>query len=121
VGTTVAGTMDGQHTSSAGRTGFVQPEDGERGALYEKLYEFAWVPQMSRDGHSGGHLSSGAKGFVSTYIAPLVRSDRWNSQILQRVMTRKGLCEDSGKTPDPEWKPMYLYKPKKQDDAAGRE
>ncbi len=86
VGTTVTGTMDGEHESSAGRTGFDVPQVGRRRKLYEKLYQVSWSQRMAEMGHTGGHLSSSAESFVSKYIAPLVRAKQWNDQILGEII-----------------------------------
>lgn len=63
-GTTLIGTMDGQHSESAGKVGFRQECDG--------LEQVCWHEEMSRSGHNGGHMDYMSPGFVSDYIAPLL-------------------------------------------------
>jgi len=93
VGTTIYGTMDARHGSSAGRTGFRTPGHpasapacGER--LYGKLYQIAWSPRMTSSGYSGGHLTSGAMRFVEEYVAPLVLAETWDNALME-VIRRK--------------------------------
>ncbi|HUT60844.1 MAG TPA: hypothetical protein VNA25_23605 [Phycisphaerae bacterium] len=88
VGTNVTGTMDGEMTSSAGRTGFLYPETASRPKSYARLYQVPWDRQMARAGHTGGHLTSGAATFVAMYVAPLVSADRWDEESVDRVMRR---------------------------------
>ena len=98
VGTTISGTMDGYHSSSAGRGGFDVPSDSARAELYEKLFQVAWDKTMAESGHTGGHLSSGAAGFVSEYVAPLIAAEHWNQDILGRILGR-GDTETSTSVP----------------------
>jgi pimeloyl-ACP methyl ester carboxylesterase len=74
-GTTLLGTMDGQHTESAGKVRFHQPPSGGP-AVYDKLRQIAWQPKMADSGHDGGHFGYTAPKFVARYIAPLVASLR---------------------------------------------
>ena len=69
--TTLAGTMDGRFTASAGRTGFVVPKASEA-AIYEKLNQIAWDESIAWSGYTGGHLTSGAETFVAEFVAPFV-------------------------------------------------
>jgi pimeloyl-ACP methyl ester carboxylesterase len=87
LGTTIAGTMDGKHTSSAGKNGFDLPDGGTRRRLYRKLYQIGWSKEMASTGHVGGHMSSSASGFVARYIAPLIRSRRWSPELIREVRT----------------------------------
>jgi len=86
LGTTIAGTMDGAHTSSAGRTGFEMPVAGGRPEIYQKLYQVSWQPKMRQTGNVGMHLTSGARAFVSMYVAPYVLSDKWDEELVARVL-----------------------------------
>jgi hypothetical protein len=86
VGTRLAGTMDGQLTESAGMVGFVRPDGMPRALAYEKLYQVPWQPEMIRKGHAGGHLSTSAKNFVSSYVAPLVGPIEWNERTIEHVL-----------------------------------
>lgn len=88
VGTTLSGTMDGLHTSSAGRTGFEPPAAGSPSAeLYaRKLFQIPWQPSMSDAGHSGLHLTSGARAFVMAYVAPLVLRQPWDAATIAKII-----------------------------------
>ena len=94
-GTTLYGTMDGKHTSSAGRVGFTVPSEAARAGPYSKLYQVAWDKQMGRAGHGGGHLSSGAREFVVRYVAPLILSVDW-SESLVRAVVATGVAAGDG-------------------------
>ena len=51
-GTTLLGTMDGQHTPSAGKVRFQAPW-GNYSEAYGKLRQIPWQPQMAEAGHFG--------------------------------------------------------------------
>jgi pimeloyl-ACP methyl ester carboxylesterase len=102
-GTTITGTMDGAHTSASGRVGFEQPTDPPRPRLYSKLFQVAWNPQMSQTGHIGLHLSSGAEQFVARYVAPLVVSEQWNSEVVSRVIDGTWQRQANWPTAGPAW------------------
>jgi pimeloyl-ACP methyl ester carboxylesterase len=87
LGTELAGTMDGQHSSSAGRVGFSTPRAGGAPPCYDKLFQVAWHEKMLGAGHYGGHLSSGASDFVARFVAPLVMADKWNQQLIGEVLS----------------------------------
>jgi hypothetical protein len=89
IGTTLTGTMDGEHTSSAGRTGFEVPGAGGTPPCYEKLYQVAWNREMSDTGYTGGHLSASAARFISTYVAPFIVTRRWNERFVGEVLNRE--------------------------------
>lgn len=72
-GTTLLGTMDGQHTPSAGKVRFQKPQ-GNCGEAYGKLLQVPWEPQMAETGHDGGHFGYTAPRFIAAYVAPLVVS-----------------------------------------------
>ncbi|NLF29725.1 MAG: alpha/beta hydrolase [Planctomycetes bacterium] len=84
-GTILAGTMDGQHTSSAGRVGFNLPSDGDASAWTARVYQIPHRPEMSAAGHWGGHTSVVAADFVSRYVAPLVRAPQWDAAFIDGV------------------------------------
>ncbi len=88
LGTTFSGTMDGQHTSSAGRLGFQNPEYLNTPDIYDKLFQVPWTINMARTGNVGTHLSSGAGEFVATYVAPLILAEQWNMQLISTVTGR---------------------------------
>lgn len=81
VGTTVYGTMDGQHAVSAGMEGF-RPPAGRCG-VYERLFEIGWSKEMTRTGHPGLHVTSAAKDFVARYLAPLVTTPLWSEEVVK--------------------------------------
>ena len=87
VGTTVVGTMDGKHASSAGRVGFDVPADA--GPIYNRLFQVPWHKQMAAAGNEGGHLSSSAEAFVADYVAPLVMAPTWSDSLIAQVIARK--------------------------------
>jgi pimeloyl-ACP methyl ester carboxylesterase len=74
LGTMLSGTMDGRHTSSAGRVGFLTRASAGRAKGYDRLFQIAWHEQMAASGHTGGHLGGAAEGFVQHYVAPFVRA-----------------------------------------------
>lgn len=86
IGTTVLGTMDGAHTSSAGKTGFERPALLTRSKAYERLYQVSWTPAMAQAGNTGTHISSGASAFVATYVAPLIMTPAWSHQTIDRII-----------------------------------
>jgi pimeloyl-ACP methyl ester carboxylesterase len=68
VGTVLLGTMDGQHTESAGKVGFHRARGGE--APYAGLVQIAWHPAMAVAGHDGGHFGYTAPGFMKSHVRP---------------------------------------------------
>ena len=99
VGTTVAGTMDGHHTSSAGRVGFAMPLTTRRRQIYSKLYQVGWSDEMAAKGHVGGHMSSSEESFVTAYVAPFVLSSRWNAEQVANVLHRNGTAPPAETAP----------------------
>jgi hypothetical protein len=89
VGTIISGTMDGEHSSSAGRLGFAAPTSGKRAKAYEKLYQIPWQKEMALSGYSGTHLTSGAREFVATYMAPFVLAPMWDRNFVELVGKRR--------------------------------
>ena len=69
--------------------GFQIPEANDRADAYRKLFQIAWNEKMAEAGHSGGHLTSGAAAFVSTYVAPFVRQRQWNEEFVAEVLRGK--------------------------------
>ncbi len=104
IGTTVTGTMDGEHTSSAGRVGFQLPLANSRPKTYEKLFQINWHRQMADTGHTGGHLSWSTEDFVATYVAPMVLSPRWSEEVVANVLMRRGI--DTTPATRNRWEPM---------------
>lgn len=77
VGTTIFGTLDREHSSSAGRVGFRMPAsisaDGQQ--QYSRLKQIHWDPSMSLSGNDGGHTDWADSRFVRDYVAPRLRRD----------------------------------------------
>jgi len=105
LGTTIYGTMDGRHTSSAGRVGFGTPTSTARPKAYDKLFQVAWHQQMAAAGHTGGHFTAGAQEFVQHYVAPFVLARRWDDETVARVLTGRKIDNDS-LPPMKEWTPQ---------------
>ena len=90
LGTATMGTLDGEHSVSAGARGFDMPHLPRRRELYENnLFQIPWREGMAQSGHLGGHLSSGDARFVAIYVAPLVRARRWNDRVIKQVLDHK--------------------------------
>jgi len=85
-GTIISGTMDGEHTSSAGRVGFTVPPAAFRPAGYDRLFQVPWRREMARRGNLGGHLTSGAAEFVAAYVSPLVLTPRWDADVIAGIL-----------------------------------
>jgi pimeloyl-ACP methyl ester carboxylesterase len=83
LGTNIAGTMDGELTSSAGRIGFDVPSPAP--GVYKKLWQIPWQPHMADMGHTGGHLTSGDSSFVSHFVAPFINTPTWDEFAVGRV------------------------------------
>ena len=77
VGTTLAGTMDGKYTASAGAIGFEEHESHAEllsgHSLMPQLHQVAFKPAMIRAGNLGGHFGPTFTRFVQVYVAPLLR------------------------------------------------
>ena len=84
LGTTLFGTADGPHRSAAGRVGFQPPPEAAEGH-YRKLFQVPWRPAMKQQHHRGGHLSATAAPFVAKYVAPLVRAESWDEQLIESL------------------------------------
>jgi len=65
-GTSLIGTMDGQHCESAGKVGF-------RDELSAGLMQVCWREEMAKAGHWGGHLDYMSPKFLAAYVVPLLR------------------------------------------------
>ena len=95
LGTLLFGTMDKQHRASAGNLGFKDPRGPAAQTrpasrpsaddVYDRLYQVSWEPEMVRHGFDGTHLTIGAKDFIATYVAPLVRSPQWDKELVESV------------------------------------
>ncbi|MBI5724263.1 MAG: hypothetical protein HZA50_09925 [Planctomycetes bacterium] len=89
VGTTFAGTMDREHTASAGKEGFKLPDTLMQPESYRKLFQKPWDPSMSRTGYGGGHFSSSASLFVEDCIAPLIRLEKWSVETIKKTLVSR--------------------------------
>ena len=92
-GTTVWGTMDGQHSPAAGRVGFQRPAEGRPALLYQRLFEIPWTAAMSECWPGGQHLTAGSRGFAERYLAPFVLAQRWDEWTVQRILAEPGAVQ----------------------------
>jgi pimeloyl-ACP methyl ester carboxylesterase len=73
-GTAVFGTMDREHSVSAGWLGFGLPRDlaeADR-AEYAKVRQVKWGTELISEGNLGGHMSWTTPWFARNYIAPIL-------------------------------------------------
>jgi pimeloyl-ACP methyl ester carboxylesterase len=73
-GTAVFGTMDRQHSVSAGLVGFKMPanvEPAER-AQYLKVRQIPWTISLIKTGHLGGHMGWTSTRFARDFLAPIL-------------------------------------------------
>lgn len=73
-GTAVFGTMDRQHSVSAGLVGFRVPADlalAEK-AEYLKVRQIPWTINLVKSGHLGGHMGWTTTRFAREFIAPIL-------------------------------------------------
>lgn len=76
-GTTVMGTIDGQHTSAAGAVGFQMPwglDEEDRRLYAGRLRQQAYSRKMADSGHSGGHTGWANRHFVAEWLCPIMCS-----------------------------------------------
>jgi len=75
-GTTIAGTIDGKHSSSAGAIGFDKPADlsNDDAQAYEvKLHQVPYDWKMAASGNFGSHTGPTWIQFSRDYLAPIIR------------------------------------------------
>jgi len=120
VGTTLSGTMDGQHTSSAGRVGFEAPPFGLPAKIYaSKLFQVPWQPVMAETGNSGRHITSGARLFVTSYVAPFVLAEKWDRSFVEMITSRPTTSPASASAaPSPRTRPAPRVRPAPRTPAA---
>jgi hypothetical protein len=82
LGTIVTGTMDGEHTQSAGRVGFAKARNG--------LYQIGWTSEMAQSGNFGLHLTSSSVDFVAAYVVPFIKAPAWDQRLVQSVLNHSG-------------------------------
>jgi len=73
IGTTLVGTMDGEHTASAGAIGFSEDESAAGMRSGPQLHQVPFKPSMIKDGNLGGHFGPTFTRFVQIHVAPLLR------------------------------------------------
>jgi pimeloyl-ACP methyl ester carboxylesterase len=73
-GTAVFGTMDRQHSVSAGLTGFRLPADLTlaQKVEYMKVRQIPWTINLVKSGHLGGHMGWTTTRFAREFIAPIL-------------------------------------------------
>jgi pimeloyl-ACP methyl ester carboxylesterase len=73
-GTAVFGTMDRQHSVSAGLVGFHLPATltAEQKLEYQKVRQIPWTVDFVKMGHLGGHMGWTSTRFAREFIAPIL-------------------------------------------------
>lgn len=92
-GTTVLGTIDGQHTSAAGAVGFQMPwglDEEDRRLYAAKLRQQAYSRKMADSGHTGGHVGWANRRFVAEWLCPIMCSQIPDRPALAAESTRNG-------------------------------
>lgn len=85
-GTIMWGTMDGNHTSAAGRVGFDVPVRGRAAELHRKLFQIALHGGRGRPAYVDPHIASSSREFVARYVAPLVLTEQWSAETMERLL-----------------------------------
>ena len=99
-GTAVFGTMDRQHSVSAGLVGFKMPPAvplAER-VQYLKVRQIPWTISLLKTGHLGGHMGWTSTRFARDFIAPILagKTDPGESMV-----TAKDAAPPAGLVPAP--------------------
>ncbi len=74
-GTTVMGTIDGEHTSAAGAVGFQMPwglDEADRRLYSTLLKQQPYSRKMGDSGNSGGHIGWANRQFVGEWLCPIL-------------------------------------------------
>jgi len=71
-GTAVFGTMDRQHSVSAGFVGFSIPDGAQDKSQYLKVRQVPWTVSLLKTGHLGGHMGWTSTRFARDFIAPIL-------------------------------------------------
>lgn len=77
LGTTVAGTIDGEHTRAAGAIGFSAPwglTTEDRQLYASRLIQQRYTPKMAESGHVGTHFGWANRQFVAEWLSVLINS-----------------------------------------------
>jgi len=85
-GTNVYRTMDGKHSTSAGKVGFSVPTGKLRTKEYDRLFQVPYRSEMASTGNIGMHLTSGGARFVARYVAPIVQSRQWTRRVIDNII-----------------------------------
>ena len=95
-GTTVFGTMDGEHSVSAGLTGFDLPDACADRKQYLKVRQVRWTLDLMRSGHLGGHMGWTTTQFARDFLAPILlgRRDPGRPMLAVRPPTARGPASD---------------------------
>ena len=72
-GTSVAGTIDGKHSPSAGMVGFRPPAD-DPDAYRGRVREIRYSLDMALDGNLGGHMGTSSRSFIKKHVATRLAS-----------------------------------------------
>jgi pimeloyl-ACP methyl ester carboxylesterase len=71
-GTAIFGTIDREHTMSAGRGGFHNPPNVSRPELADRLEQRKWSPSMVKSFHAGNHFGMLTYSWNRDYVGPLL-------------------------------------------------
>jgi len=77
VGTSLAGTIDGQYGRAAGAVGFTMPwglSQEDRRLYASLLHQQKYLPKMAGAGHTGSHVGWAGRTFVAEWLAPLINA-----------------------------------------------
>jgi len=74
-GTAVFGTMDRQHSVSAGLVGFKLTPEADLGE-YTKVRQVGWSLSLLKMGHMGGHMGWTGTRFAREFLAPIITRQR---------------------------------------------
>jgi pimeloyl-ACP methyl ester carboxylesterase len=76
VGTTTFGTVDREHTASAGKDGFNAAAAVPDPAQRHRLVQDSWSREtFARSGHAGGHIGILGRGWNREFVGPWLRLD----------------------------------------------
>ena len=86
--TVIGSNIDGSRSTTAGKQGFVLPEDAdnEERLAYAQLRQIRWSESMEEDGNGGGHFGWTNPEWVADNIVPML--DEWASVEMARTHSR---------------------------------
>jgi pimeloyl-ACP methyl ester carboxylesterase len=76
LGTSIFGSIDRRHGRAAGAVGFKQPpylSKNDRALYQTKLHQVAYSKRMRKSGHIGSHTGWTSRGFVRSWLAPMLQ------------------------------------------------